>query len=599
MEILKYFYDDTQLESIAKLDTALYIKVNKDKTLEHYYISPKIETQEEIIDWFRMRNYYSKITNINKCMDSGKKILTHNNLNTFFFRDKIFYYTADESFSLEPLKQLITNFNKTYFSKFNKYVTQEEIDTYCNTILELLPKIVKIIEQTRKEYGLKDYNKSVDNSTVYVKIFFDETIENYITKSDYFNNEAGTFNVEKYNVEFENQLFGASSFSTSINESKKPFLVHNGTPFLVPLNSLKDVKAYKRLEKWLSSQNKRSGYISLNSKTHLLEFKDNLSNGEQGVFISFELGLTGFTLTNYYLCQGNQIENFDYKIFIPKRYEDNSYQNQTISLSLLEDMISKKFYNGYLINNYNKDAKDISVSDKLSSFLKAHLIKTRNAYYSFFKEGQKHLLKNIIYNYTFNLVLYKFTETCFYDDNNKQFIIPDNFKEIFNIYLNLKNYFYKEENNNMAYPIKDNYDKIIKNLDNLNDFKIENDEQYSIIVGQFVKYCLNKSKAKKLTYDYVSVFTTSQNNQRIRTELQKLLNKYSHELYINSHKFNIIIKSILEYETKNNFNNEACLYGIVSDNLFYMKKLTGEKVEETDKENNEENTISVVMKGEN
>lgn len=599
MEILKFFKDDKQIKNSLKLDDGIYIKLNKDNTFKSVYINNLTEDSidSKLLNWFRMRYFHSLITSSQKCMDTGKsekyteaqtKRVYNNNLCSFFFYEKIFYNkkmeislkTTNDSIGLFCEKYGNNNFiRKTFKDRQDELPKESDFENYKNRLEAILPDIYQEIQEIRKEYKISDLKvgKNKVSEDLRIRIFFDLDESEYkkqgnIYKSSYL------FNKNDYNKTVKSKVMGASGFSSTYN-IKKRFLISEGTFFKAGLISLEDSFAYDRLMFWLKSQEKkindkiikiRSGYISLNNNFETLQLKDKLNEKELGVFISFSIDPQSgeLTIEKYYTCMGSDEIDFKYQNFLLKNKK--SLEEKNISSRFeLEKMTNSLFFSGYLIYNYHKDSKDIKISDNLTQTLKQSVILSRNACFSFFKEGNENAFKNLITREGFNLVLAKGSKI----KTLKEFKVLEN---AFNLYLNYENYFKNKESGEMsdALRMKTSYLSMSEKIIKKEKIVLENEIDFGVLIGQFVRYLLSQSKAEEVTYQSIETFLKTKSYNKVLLEWQKLLDKYKHEININNLRINNAISSILEYEPINNYNQKAFLYGFSTKNVFYLK---GEK----------------------
>ena len=609
MEILKYFGDDKYIKDTVPLKAGLYVKVNKDLSLDWKYFSRNTTEEDacEELDWFRMRNFHSLVSASTKFIGASK-LFSSNNLISFFFGERIFYDFKTHEFDMEMAKNRTLTFINTYLEKDLFDYSKEEV-TYAKKVMleSVLNDVAKLVKQLRDNKELKELKftsnppNSKGENTVKVanecriRVFFDEEVETFLNHSHCFKKKT-LFNKNDFNIEIGDIVFGATNFSTNLSD-KKPLLKHMDTIFKVGLISEEDALKYDKLSAWLIGQKLKNGFISLENTSNYLTIKDKLNENEQGVFISFSEEQKGIVIKDYYTCVGGKDINFNVNNFLMSRF----FEEKTIGSFALEEEINKNFFNKCLIPHYFTKPGDIKVKKPLlTRQIKNNLLATRKPLFSFFRESKKRDIVSIVNKNFFNLIEYKVSLIRHINNNVKKSEYGlESISKTYNFYLSLVHYIEKEGETSMPNQFKNNYLEIRKKVTTLKEekelkvpkekqteFNINNDIEFSVLVGQLVKYLLNQSVSNKLTYSVINVFIKNNNNETIINSLMNLVSKYRSTLNLRDNIFSTLLENVLSYEPTKEFNNKACLYGILADNCMYIsiKNTPKTKLEDNERE---------------
>lgn len=272
------------------------------------------------------------------------------------------------------------------------------------------------------------------------------------------------------------------------------------------------------------------------------------------------------------------IPNFKYYVDINEKIlksKFNSIGKKRDRIEYVEDKKNKKdflrsinelFLNKLIVNLY-KENKDINT--KGNTFLKNNIINYK-------EQIQNFLFKNdpVFQNKGLKEIVKKIFLQCL---KNKEYL--ERFEKgnlgkkiIFYYYLYYFGGDVKMELNNL------------KEIENNEDVKIDNDFKAAFFLGQIMRYLLERSESKKNRYE---LLRTELLGVKSITDLKhKILNltlKYSYALdKVNKRKWDSINNSVLKYNFKNekfDKNIIAFFTGFYSDNIFYKKSNEGDSNE--------------------
>ena len=175
-----------------------------------------------------------------------------------------------------------------------------------------------------------------------------------------------------------------------------------------------------------------------------------------------------------------------------------------------------------------------------------------------------------------NYILDKFADECIEAYVNNLYM-SDNFifnlETLLNIKLNLLMEFRKEN-----YILKALEDIEFKNeelLNNKDNFKIENDEEFYFYLGQAANFIESQSKAKASSnLDVVKYYTEKINPKALKDYLLDRFEAYSFRISNANLIFKKVFGEILSYEPKEKINKKKIEFyiGVCHDNVFFNKK---------------------------
>ncbi|WP_152020021.1 hypothetical protein [Aliarcobacter butzleri] len=562
LEVFKKEYEksgDDLIIGSYSLKDGLYVKINRDKTLE-FYESKTVKKEKiftnldgiqnsEALDWFKQNDYYSSYINSNKSL-FDKKIHNINYLSYFFKLENSDYVKdkIDEHFNI-----LLD------FGKFKDKKDKEVLESYQDRLksedrkkdilakCEILKNHFDEIIEVAKEKEIKNY----------IKIFFKEDLKTYKEESEIYL-FLKIFNDSSYNQKIEESIFGLSNSNMGLN-SKKPFLENKTRKFSAPfLLKNEDALILKKFFDWLKNQSNNRPFE--NKKCLYLIKKINNDEAE----------ITDF---DYIPTKKDDVNKYFPLIYVKNYLELENKDKKLISdyeikeLWQLEDKVDELFYNKQLKFNYYKESKDIKVSDFLSKELQSILFVTKFAMINYFK---------------------KYSDTGFLNIVNKygtQFVI--------NHYMNERE-FKAKETMNLKLAIQGEIMDIKQELENLRnmleleEYKQLSKDEYLFLAGQWAAYLLSLSKAdnKNKTLALAEQYFKAKYISKIQNILNNDLEKFKHEIRLSNSwalKAVALLKAYEDDIKLTNKDKDRFLVGFMAKNTFYEKRK-----KEEDKETKEE-----------
>lgn len=535
------------------LKDGLYVRVNENRNLEYFIFTndKKQENKDNCFKdldgniqkneyaWFKERDYYSGYLNSNKSF-YDKKIHNVNYL-SFFVKIESFDESSDKQLNLLSIKgQYLSLLN---YKKFTKPKEKEILKNY-KEYLALCTRKKDIAKKYRFiENNIHAITKMAkDNGVVnYVKIFFDTTIEKYKKESEIYY-AIKIFNDIDYSKKIDDSVYGLSDSNMGLN-SKKPFLElmtrKIRSPFMV-LDS--DALLAKKFFDWLKLQDGKEKFPLGNQFFIHRDFK------EKDVVQDFD-----------YLPL--KIEKLKEPIMIKNYLNITDKSDFEISeLWQLENIVDEIFYDKQLKYNYFND--DIKVSQYISKNLQTLIFETKYAMLNYFKKYDAREFYQVIKKYGTAFVI----EYLRQRDEKKYYFAKLKAKESLNLKLSLL-----QHKGEKVMDIRAMQKKMIEKLESSDYDGLESDE-FFYLSGQVIKYLLSKSKSGKKDADMLEAFLRAKSVKKLKDEIRFTFFKYKHEIGLNQTKFNNALSIITAYDKEESIDSDSLLVGILSQNLFYMKK---------------------------
>jgi len=552
----------------------LYIRLYTDgREADTLLINDDVLRSGELYNWFKMADYYSQLIEMNKPVDSKKQIHSNNIYSVYIKHDKLIenkkisskfeenierYYTVLEN--PEKDKKQESLFEHYYIPEINK----ETIHRNKGMILSLPNWLVdKVLS-----YDLKP--------NTYIKIFFDADIEEYKQESMRYLIPK-IFNNNEYNIEADGTIYGLSNYNMGLN-AKKPYLEHKTTNFRVPFRiSISDALEIKNIFEWLENQSEEekpvlSGYISINSE-ELFKISSTISKDINSHYVHLEKGIKTI-VDDYDFLPGvtDKIEPF--RLYNYLGLDD--FNAETIkSRKILENMFDEWLYNSNLKKNYHVDKPKVR-----SGFSSRHvdlLNMSKYAMYNYFRKCDDSSIRSCIDKISLELIKESLL-MC-----NYRLVEKSNIACAINLRLSLLKYFGIGGKENMGDIVVD-LSRIVK--DKVIDIKpedeykqCESDSEFYYTAGQLTRYLISCSQAAKVNYNLIDPILNAKDLNKIKSEIIKLITKYSYAINIRSYRINALISMVMGYEPKNPADvlHDIFLAGFASKNLVYFKEKEEEK----------------------
>lgn len=354
-----YFKDNKVVLDTYKMENGVYFLAKEDDTIEKLVVEKGEPDNSELYEYLKEKEFFSKCFISNKVLNTECKVTNYktkkkiysNNIYTLFFRnDNCAGFTnnlEDKAMPNDLFEEVIKKYyealknlgnNEKEKNLIQERYSDEEINVYKE-------KMIKLFRQISKVFTEEDKAKKSN----WVKIFIDQSNNEYERVGNIYN-RARLFNNNDYNVEYDNNIFGANNYNFGCN-SNKPFLELRTTPFKVGSRiSIDDIEIMSKIYIWLCNNSRNESVLKLPVDWN---FKG-IPKNEQNIS-NKDLFILKVNVNN----KVAKIEDFDYKSKFNTeirpftcrdymRHKDNDYVISNINE--LEEYTNKTWY----LNNQPK-----------------------------------------------------------------------------------------------------------------------------------------------------------------------------------------------------------------------------------------------------
>lgn len=515
-------------------------------------------------------DYYSKLIEMNKPMDS-KKVIHSNNLFSFFIKKE---------------------------SLAEKKVTKDIIEGYYTIILNpelkyTKPKANALYKKIEEEAGRVDeettgrikewIEKWVENPILppevdlskknYLKLFFiyddrEKTQKLYEQENKRYL-IPNIYNSNDFNEEIDGTITGLPNNNMGMN-AKKPYLGNKSrkreVPYLLDINkvllqskffdflwgqaAVGKVNIYMDYDKkTIKSYDNKEAVEAVNSGGYLRIIKD--KNEAQIQYMD--------TVTGY---EPELKNRFIYKNILnlkPEKLDEISvgYGSKT-KLSALNLLFDEVFFGKKLIYNYFNEPADITFRD---SQLENILLTYRESLFNWFYKGIDADIQKVVNEMAMKVIYHSICNEY-----------RSKVKHQMNLIWSLTDYF--EQNHKMEETVKMVKENLKKHMDMYNqEWDFENDEEYFYAVGQMVNYFLSRSKAAKTPLSMINPFLNAANDKMIKEKIIQIFQKYNYDI---DSKKDVRVKNlfshVLLYEPKGEMQKDKLTAGLLDNTIIYETK---------------------------
>lgn len=519
-------------------------------------------------------DYYSKLLEMNKPIDSSKAIHT-NNYFSFAVRNENIQTNKLKQQIIENYYQVLKNPEKKYQDKKNAYPLYKSIEEEIGRPdIDLIEKIEKYVLEEKWRDGI---NLDKLDKKDYIKIFFvfsdkektkkcyERESRRYIIPNIYNNND--------FNIFQEKEIFGLSNNNMNMN-AKKPYLENKtrkiSTPnlisqkqallqnqmfdyfmakvsrgkncvYLINNDDEPEIRAYKNTEepKYL-----QSGYYLRMKKE-----KNEVSIEQADIIVNYNPNLKKRFVLKDWIGLSEKVS---------EKVKEN-YENNISRLWQIKEILDSAFFEGKLRYSFDVEAKDLSFNN--DDTIKQCFLLCREQLINWFWKGIDTYIYKPLDLATLRLIKNSIVK-------NKIFTAQHQF----NVRWTILNYLNEDRKagENMG-QIRSSLREHINMAKNV-DWEFSSDDEFAYAVGQAVSYLLMKSKKKEKDESCINTFLVAKNVDLIKEKLMQLYKKYNYSIIHNpENRFGKMAAAIIEYKPKE-INSEMIMAGFVSSSLIYEKK---------------------------
>jgi len=503
-------------------------------------------------------DYYSRLIEMNKPVDSKKQVHSNNYLSFFIKKETLTSGKLTQSI-IDGYYEAILHPEK----KYGKNKKDMELFQMSQTQVPNIPvEKVSLVKQwiLGNIFALPFPVEGKD----YLKFFFIfDSEEEVITEGKRYL-IPNIYNSNSYNINNAEQIYGLPNNNLGMN-AKKPYLEHKTRKVRVPiLKTVDEVLNQKKFYDLLinyAAQGLYNIYFDMEHKKVIpLTNKELPSSDLYGCYLRISKGKNEAQIDDMKIVEGYKTDLMtsctftDYLDLDSEECAGIGYG----SIGKIQDMrqvINDVFFSNYLINNFFTDAKDISINDTV---LKLSLLSSRDVLFEWFYLGERQSIGGILDKVSLDLVENSISQGYF-----------KKVKHQFNLRMSLLEYFNRKRIGvNTMMEIRE---ELRKKMNSSEESYIHTDQEYYYAVGQLVNYFISLDKTHKKTHSLANPFFTAKNNDVIKQMLHGLFLKYDYAIGIHRAKFNRLYSMMCHYIPTTKVDTDYIIAGYISNSLIYEK----------------------------
>ena len=521
-----------------------------------------------LYQWFKVRDYYSKLVDMNKPVDKNKKIHS-NNVFTVFIKTDILpgIGKGDKVLSDDDLHKAFGDYfdrlmgepekvSKSILDSCNVEEVDPVLSKKCRDILE--KGLGLAIERIGDRKGISGYLKLFvisDNDSEQDAANYKREGERYVMPK--------IFNDNSYNVYIDDELMGLSNENMQLN-AKKPFLKLYGTRFAAPYRvSLNQALINKKLFEWMENSLKENGKPNMRfSIPYDYDFQTSPRDDTlaRGLFIETETDNGKRKIVNVDNIPVDDTsfkDDFEYTTFFNLKGDENKpFETR----KALEACINKVFFKNQMWKlYYNSKYSPEGCSSVVMNAMKVMCIPMKN----YFQLGIEIDL---------GPMLKKITMLIIKDEIRGDNISFYGIKTKMNLRLNLLEYFKKGEEEKMGDIVVKIAARVKTAVLGKGEAYAENDREFYYCVGQLTRYIFDRSEAANKKMSMYTPVLEAKKAGRIKNILKDATVRYSYNINIYDDRYRRLLRMVMGYETNSKPDSDMILCGICDDNIMYTKK---------------------------
>lgn len=556
-----------------QMKNGLYVRIDREGNIkDNLIVNKETSTIGNTYWWFRDRDYYSSLLEMNKPVDTKKKIHSNNMYTIFIKCQNLPEVGEDKQLNYNQLEEIFDGYynrlNREYDKKEKEIleianievINVDDLKLCKNIMLKAIRKTIQFIKNLDKSSGFTAKND-------YVKLFIesdineDEDIKNYIKESNRYI-DLKIFNCNDYNKTVKGKIYGLSNENMVLN-NKKPYLELKSTKFKVPFKiSLEQAIKNHKIIQWIENARDENGKIISNFN---LNWDNDLSSKPDD---NCDVGICFETIKTKTGCQiiendfiPRNIKNLN-KYFEYKNYLDYDKDEMTGCKEryVLEGYVDRFFFKNQMkIVYYNDEYKQKGLNTYCSNAMTIMKIPMKN----YFRLGIEDSLNSVIDKITLGII-----ESSLNDENVTKYSIAC--KE--NLRLNLLRYFEIGGKKNMGDILTKVMEDVKTKVKAKEFIPIGSDDEFYYCIGQLTYYLCSLSEAKSKNQNMYNSIIKAQSSKKIKDILKHLYKVYNYKIGNANLNFNNLFSMIMGYEPTKKSNVDMIICGLTTNNVIYTKK---------------------------
>lgn len=517
-------------------------------------------------------DYWSKLVDMNKPVDS-KKIIHSNNYLAFAIKK--------DSIKEGKLTDEITeNYYDTLLNPDRKYLKPKAKALYKTVEEELGQVNSELLEKVRKIMREEEIWEGIDFSAKdYVKLFFvfeseEETRSMYEQEGKRYL-LPNIYNSNDFNEEDEGRIVGLPNNNMGMN-SKKPYLANRTRRVSVPyLLDQQEVLLQAKLFDYLmglAAKDQINVYVSPEGTGRKIR---GYKEGEAADRVSFGYYLRLRKGKELEILQWDTINGYTPKLASPFIYKNimelkvqepeklkYPFGKEYDDLWQVKAIIDSVLFEGKLSTNFFTDAKDIAIKEAV---LKRTLLESRTGLFAWFRLGVTEGVKSMLNKVSMELAL----DAVYRGDIYRA-------RRVLNLRWSLEDYFNGDKGKEIAMNAV--RECLKEHMDMKDDWEFSGEEEFCYAVGQLAAYLISLSKANMIRSSLINPLLNSRNHKVLKKELEKLYKKYNYAI-VHAARGRVykILSRIMAYDGQGDIATDFLVSGFTAEILIYEKKEEEEK----------------------
>lgn len=586
----------------------LYLRVNLDESweeqkskfdLNHIVVRKKEELSEnnELVNWFKRRDYFSELVDMNKPVDPKKQVHSNNPFSLFMKKDV--FESKKGTGKYTTLESIERYLQATYFEEIRKKWGElvpkqslrskniKEQDTFTFFRQTSYKMVLEYLEgEQRKNLLNKIYEWYLNNLNPLSSYLLDIPFSNYIRLYFMANKDEKVceeiysleyllyiipkiYNKNDYNQIIGHEIMGLPSFDISMNE-KKPYTEHLTMQIKAPDRVTIDDALYIR-EMAECIKGKIPPFSSC-SKDYGTFFYD-VEKTMHETTGSFHIYLDGKSKEVHYFenvpFSSNVTFDIAWENVLQRKDNDGNlrvYEYDLKKAGELQRAISKYFFSGRLTGAFLFDDLPKAKAGEFTATMASLFGLSRQGFYDLFTKGVTISLKPIFRKVSIQSIV----EQLLYLEKTSFFNLID----AFNLQLCIRKYIGDEGGMEVATKITQAMDSLREKLQKDSKKTCESDAEFYFLSGQVASFLASQSEAAKKTGALYEPYLRAKSAQQIKKSIEHNYMLYKYKISLNQYKFNRALTMIFDYspeEKERDMCREMLLAGLFANNLLYEK----------------------------
>lgn len=525
---------------------------------------------DSFYDLFRYMDYWSKLVDMNKPVDS-KKIIHSNNYLAFFIK-------KDAKKEGKLTDEILDGYYDTLLHPERKYQKPKARALYQQVEEELGPVQEEMVEQIRQIVKKGEIWEDIDwEQKDYCKIFFafrdEEKTRQLYEKEGRRYLIPNIYNNNDYNEAAAGGMIGMPNNNLGLN-AKKPYLANLNrkisTPYLISQqDALLQMQLFDYLMGFAAKDKVNIYIIPEGAESEIRGFSDKEEPEEisHGYYLRLrkgkELEIRQFEPVSAYdpkLMEPFVLRNVLDLLLKDEEREDSLYNKECGRLWQIKSLIDKIFFDNRMSQNFFADAKDISISEVA---VKKIFLENREWLFDWFYKGMTRNIEPLFDRLSWNLVVH----------SARQGERTYTGRQL-NMRWSMLDYFH--QNRRMEEKMMDVRERLREHINSKEEWQIVSEDEFYYSIGQMASFLISLSKAKKKSESLINPLLKTKTQKGVKEYITILYKRYNYAMEHNTNgRAQKLLSHIMRYQSEEKTDQEMIIAGFTDDCLIYEKKENG------------------------